>query len=138
MCIGKKPSDAECYVDGHDNLVELLQALARVSNRGSRYYSTHDFGAQPAALPVEPDSPPTPEMRGLGVAALGTSLGRSSSMPSFGASGRGRAPIPPRKVPSWVSFQDAFQTGFNDPASSAVEAIPEDADEADDDAAMFF
>ena len=31
VCIGKKPSGAEAYIDTHDNLVELLQALGRAA-----------------------------------------------------------------------------------------------------------
>ena len=43
VCIGKKPSEAESYVDSHDGLLEILQALGRISSRSNRYYSAHDL-----------------------------------------------------------------------------------------------
>eukprot|EP00635_Sarcinochrysidales_sp_CCMP3193_P006760 CAMPEP_0118910054 /NCGR_PEP_ID=MMETSP1166-20130328/12361_1 /TAXON_ID=1104430 /ORGANISM="Chrysoreinhardia sp, Strain CCMP3193" /LENGTH=2032 /DNA_ID=CAMNT_0006849509 /DNA_START=180 /DNA_END=6279 /DNA_ORIENTATION=+ len=45
VCIGKKPSEANNYVDSHDSLLEILQALARVSTRGARFYSSADLPA---------------------------------------------------------------------------------------------
>jgi len=130
VCIGKKPSEAECYVDTHDNLLELLQALARVSNRGTRSHSSVDLHSSSAArlsafaddemeAPAEPDdASETPSST--------ASIGRSFSMPVFVA----EANTTP-KVPSWVSFQQAI----------AEDDEPED--EGDDDvqesnAAMFF
>ena len=62
VTVGKKPSDAESYVDAHDNLVELLEALARVSNRGARYYSSHDFAAEYASCLLY--TSPSPRDRG--------------------------------------------------------------------------
>ena len=60
VCIGKKPSEAESYVDSHDSLLEILQALARISSRSNRYYSavdlTHEGGhLRPLSLPPTVD-----------------------------------------------------------------------------------
>ena len=146
VCMGKKPSGAESYVDTHDNLVELLQALARVSNRGARYYSSHDFSEQYAPPPAparpppvaegEPDSPPTPAD-----AAPGAAFGRSLSMPAFAAVNAPPRPrrAPKSKVPSWVSFQDAFKLpGVAAPGEAPIPEDSNDENQEEDDAAMFF
>ena len=146
VCMGKKPSGAESYVDTHDNLVELLQALARVSNRGARYYSSHDFSEQYAPPPAparpppvaegEPDSPPTPAEN-----APGAAFGRSLSMPAFAAVNAPPRPrrAPKSKVPSWVSFQDAFKLpGVAAPGEAPIPEDSNDENQEEDDAAMFF
>jgi len=129
VCIGKKPSEAESYVDSHDNLLELLQALARVSNRVSRHYSSIDLvpfaapGLPLGATPTLLEETVVNDEDRASVAML-----RSFSMPVIAEPPPRRQPPRTHKVPSWMSFQEA--TGGSD------EPSPDNPE--DDDAAMFF
>lgn len=142
VTVGKKPSDAESYVDAHDNLVEMLEALARVSNRGARYMSSHDFAGEYASacaavrddfqISARDDSD---DRASTTSSSAPSDIPRSLSMPAFG-----QAATQPRRRPvarknSWLSFQDAFQVA---PAQEAEAPIIEEGDEEADDAAMFF
>lgn len=117
VCIGKKPSEAEFYVDTHDDLIELLEALARVTSRVSRHISFVDLlyatPAQPMSVTSSDYSPATtvPEAqeddeRKRDVATM---LSRSTSMPLMAQLQRQRSDAlrTAHKVPSWMSFQQA-------------------------------
>lgn len=124
VCIGKKPSEAESYVDSHDSLVELLQALARVSNRVARHYSAVDLIVNEGSASVgrsgwrndtkagegdhaasKTDDPNAVENEGFD-AQGGHSVVRSISMPVIAHSPQRRA-TGAQKVPSWMTFEEA-------------------------------
>ncbi|KAH8044549.1 hypothetical protein JL720_17037 [Aureococcus anophagefferens] len=104
--------------------------------------ASHDFGAVRAAAgagapPVaegEPDSPPTP-------AENARRRRRSLSMPAFAAVNAPPRPrrAPKSKVPSWVSFQDAFKLpGVAAPGEAPIPEDSNDENQEEDEAAMFF
>ena len=108
MTVGKKPSDAESYVDAHDNLVELLEALARVSNRGARYYSSHDFAAEyaSACAALRDDFPgdargDSDDRASTTSSSAPSDMARSLSMPAFGQAANQPRRRPVARKNSW-------------------------------------
>mmetsp|Transcript_33860 Transcript_33860/g.103919 ORF Transcript_33860/g.103919 Transcript_33860/m.103919 type:complete len:199 (+) Transcript_33860:550-1146(+) len=138
VTVGKKPSDAEAYVDAHDNLVELLEALARVSKRGARYYSSHDFAQEYAAAAAAAADDSDANVASAAPAPA-ADMARSMSMPAFGQASANapRRRSVPRKN-SWLSFQDAFQAPAPGALADCTDPVISEGDEENDDAAMFF
>uniref|UniRef100_A0A7S3NNJ0 CBM20 domain-containing protein n=1 Tax=Aureoumbra lagunensis TaxID=44058 RepID=A0A7S3NNJ0_9STRA len=147
VCIGKKPSGAVSYVDSHDNLLEILQALARISSRASHHHSALDLsGPNPIlrssmipsilAAPKE-DSSIDPTANGGKIATSNFLKGvRSLSMPAIAQ------PLPhettqddeekPAKIPSWLTLESVLPG-----TEETLEQVAEDEDQ-NDEAAMFF
>ena len=113
-----------------------------MSNRGARYYSSHDFAAEyaSACAALRDDFPgdargDSDDRASTTSSSAPSDMARSLSMPAFGQAANQPRRRPVARKNSWLSFQDAFQVA---PQEAESAPIIEEGDEENDDAAMFF